>query len=519
MTEQYKRNKELGVGIYLENYEESVDNWRTPEDLIRLKSYAEADLLYDGKHCTSDGGLFAHFYQAKFERHKIPYKQINLLNKCSRTFANLLVGDPGSIESTLFSSDNEFIENLLNSLDFSLPLWEALIQVSKYGFIGLVPVLDKSRQIDRGSNVKSKFRWDIITPDNLYLEYSKTTKELIRIRKCVVFEKVQTEEKKIDILFEESHYKDRIETRLYQITNEKIIKELPIEYFQFIDPENPIPSEVYYHNLGEFYITLLKNESINLTFYSDYTLTAKRLQESLNNRLTQIDRILNLHADPRLVVPLSALKKDSENGEFDFIYAGSEVLVYDDRTAASEPYKLLTWQNELTQAILDRDNTILALLTEFDIAPQLTSFTRLISGTVADTADKMEKMLMATLHRCSVKQKNLLDALYQLCDNILLLQGIIDLNYSITLPNIISRTREEILLEQIQRKQSGLQSTKEALKILDNLTDEQAGERVTEIANEQNQITMNPYRTNDFLFSPDYANNPDNSSNFDNEVI
>lgn len=495
MSEQYKRNKQLGVGINLSSTLESKDMWRTPEDIARIKGYSEADVLYEGAHCDIDGGPFPHFYQAKFEKHKIPYRQINLLSKCSRTFANLLVGNPSDPGLQMFDSSDEGIESVLNSLDFTLPLWEALIQVSKFGFVGLVPVENELKT--KGRNVSgqiSRFNWEIILPECLYLEYNKATKKLRKIRKCIVFKKINIGTEDIDILFEENHYTDRIETRLYQVIDEKIIKELPLDYYRFIDEDNPPPIEVYQHDLGNFYITILANETLNSKYYSDYTSTAKKLQESLNNRLTQIDRILNLHADPRLVVPLSALKKDSENGEYDFIYAGSEVLVYDDRTSASEPYKLLTWTNELSQAVADRDNTILALLTEFDLAPQLLSFTRLVSGTVADTADKMEKMLLSTIQRCSLKQKNLAEALYKLCDNILLLQGFSDLGYTITLSETIPQNRNEIIDEQIQRKQSGLQSTKEALKIIDNLTEEQAIEKATEIFNEQANLVQNPFR-------------------------
>jgi hypothetical protein len=207
--------------------------------------------------------------------------------------------------------------------------------------------------------------------------------------------------------------------------------------------------------LYSFFITIYANEKLDKEYYSDYTTTAIKIQQTLNERLTQINRILGLHADPRLVVPYSGLKKNDETGEYDFIYAGQEVLVYDDKTTnnAGEPYKLLTWNGELSQAVADRDNKILSLLTEFDLAPQLLSFTQLVSATTADTAAKMEKMLHATINRATRKQKNLEEALYLLCDNILKLQNYTDLNYSINFANLLPKSETEIIEETIIEEQ------------------------------------------------------------------
>jgi len=157
---------------------------------------------------------------------------------------------------------------------------------------------------------------------------------------------------------------------------------------------------------------------------------------------------------------------------------------------------LLTWNGELQQAVANRDNKILSLLTEFDIAPQLLSFSHLVSGTVADTSAKMEKMLHATVKRANRKQRNLKEALYSLCDNLLKLQNL-PVEYSIHFPELLPKTIIEKLEEQIARKQNNLQSITDALIILDDITEEEAEKKKIEIMNEQANATPNLFRFND----------------------
>jgi len=105
----------------------------------------------------------------------------------------------------------------------------------------------------------------------------------------------------------------------------------------------------------------------------------------------------------------------------------------------------------------------------------------------------MEKMLHATIKRATRKQKNLEEALYLLCDNILTLQNY-QTNYSINFQELLPKNIAEIIEEQINRKVAGLQSTKDAIKIIDKITDEEAQEKTVEIMNEQANSTPNLFR-------------------------
>ena len=485
----YQGIRPISVGVNIDDDK----NWRSEEDQARVEAYYIYKDLYDGRHCTIEKGPYPHPYAGKLKQNDIPYVQFNMMAKCSRTFADLIASEPPD-----FTSEDKITESVLESIDFGLSLWEAVLQSSFYGFIGLKPSQQgkfRIKKIDRVEGFVSSWSWEIVKPEQLYIEYAPLTNEIKIIKNKIFCPDVETDIGKINILYEETHTKTSMEIRLYKIVDEKIIKTLPIDYYEFISPGSSIPAEVWEHNLGNFFITILANEQLDKEFYSDYSITAMKLQRVLNERLTQINRILGLHADPRLIIPFSGLKKNDDDGSYDFVYAGQEVLVYDDKVnnGSSEPYKLLTWNGELTQAVADRDNKILSILTEFDMSPQLLSFSQLISGTTADTAAKMEKMLHATIKRATRKQKNLEEALYLLCDNILTLQNY-QTNYSINFQELLPKNIAEIIEEQINRKVAGLQSTKDAIKIIDKITDEEAQEKTVEIMNEQANSTPNLFR-------------------------
>ena len=495
MTDFYRGIRGNGAGVNYSPNSKGKNLWRSPEDAKRIEINNTLQNLYDGRHCTMDGGPFPHPYtEIKAREESIRYVQTNLLAKCSRCYADLIAG-----EEPVFSSDIPRVKEILDSIDFGLPLWASLVQSSKFGFVGLCPCVNKEKR-GRGNDYQSDWSWNTVDSDYLSLEFSELDKSLLSIQKNIVLPKVNTLSGIIDILFKETHYQDRIETSLFQVEGESLLKSLPIEWFQYFS-ESETPPETWVHNLGRFFISLIFNEKIGTRIYGDYSLTAIKLQETLNSRMTQIDRILYRHADPKLIAPLSSARKDEESGRHFFNYDGKEVLFYDDKTQTNEPFQLMTWNGELTQAVANRNDTISAILTEFDLSPQLLSFTDLVGGTVAETAEKMKMMMHSTIKRALRKRKFMEKALYDLCDNILALQGFQNADYSISFPELIPETIMEKIEKQVLRKQVGLQTTREAIKILDNLTDEDADQKTEEIFNEQANAVNNPFSdTQDNIF-------------------
>jgi hypothetical protein len=224
MSDAYRgiRTESVGVNIN-EGAEGDKDLWRTKEDKARIEAYAIYKDLYDGKHCQNEGGPYLHPYAGKLQLHRIPYVQSNLLNKCSRTYADLIAS-----ENPEFTAENPQTEAVLDSIDFGLPLWEAVIQCSIYGFVGLIPSQKGKLKLKTATDLVSSWSWELIKPEQIFIEFVPMSNEIKTIKNKIYCPEVDTEIGKINILYEETHTKNSIEIRLYKIEDDKIIRELPI---------------------------------------------------------------------------------------------------------------------------------------------------------------------------------------------------------------------------------------------------------------------------------------------------
>lgn len=475
--------------------------WRSPEDLERINSYRKHTDLYSGEHLKKsrdgvDVGVFNHPFGKKGREEGIPYRIFNLLGKGSEAFANIIVGDEVKITTT-----DKTVQTWLDALDFGLPLWEAVTRTSYKGFCGLqpIPMQDPPEDTPEGfDNSKPFWGWSVIDPEHLYIEFHPANNEIMSIRKAVPFRKVKRGTKEIDVLYEEKHYKDRVEFYLYEISGEFIEKELALEEYTELIDKNAKIEPVFQHNLGDFMISILFNKRVRHQIISDYTKPAIATQESLNSVDTQIARILKIHSDPKLLVPRSAFTKNEATGESSIDLEDNEAIAVDNQTPA-RAWGYLTWDGQLNEARIDKEHLICVLLTEFDMAPHFISYPPLMNSTSAETAAKLEKLSHATVKRAKRKTAWLKKALRSLVRNILKLneqyqnQELAHAKFSIETPEIITQSRDEIISEAVVRKQNGLISSRSAIAKIDKITEEEAQKEVDQIHNEVNNETQNPY--------------------------
>ncbi|MFH0814318.1 MAG: hypothetical protein V2A69_15995 [Pseudomonadota bacterium] len=465
--------------------------WRTSEDEARIDAANLNEGFYYGRHYQGDGGPWVHPYgQVKASRDKIPYIQENLLAKISRVYADLLLG-----EGIIVTSERSEIQDFLDALKMNRPqrkakktpskqgeIWAALVRASFLGFVGLQPIWDKGQ---------NRWNWAVIDGRNLYVEFHPAKDEIIRIRKCILFEKIRVADKIMNILYEETHTRGAVETRLYEVKGRLIVRDLDLSAYKAVDSAAELV-EYWQTGLDDFMISLLFCDLMGRAVTSDYTSTILKLQEALNRRVTQIDRILTQHGNPKLMVDRQSFIEDKDTGEAFWPFLTSEVLGIDGHTTNPS---YLTWDGQIDRAEKNRDDTILALLTEADVAPQLLSFTQLVGGTTADTAAKLEKMLHATIKRAAHKQEFLDKALSGLIGNLLLLSGFVAADFSIEYPEFIPQGRDEILAEVLERKRDGLLSTLQALMWLDDISEEDAQKELERIENEKANSVANPFRS------------------------
>lgn len=469
-----KATKE-GIGINIALDKSNKYRWRTKEDIERIEEMEDNFKLYKGRHGKVDGGVFDHPYPDKTkEGENIPYIVLNILGKSSRQFSDLILSD-----DLFITCKNKEIQAFLDDQTWIETMWDALTTCSQLGYVGLQPYQEND-----------KLWYEVIDGKDLKLIFEDNGK-LKKIVKNIYFEYEDIQ--KICLLYQEIHLKGYYELHLYEVDGDYYKEELDIS---LLEKYKGIKVERNKHSfdLDDFLITILYNEKLGNYISSDYTLPAVRLQESLNNSETQINRVLRCNADPRLVVPRSAAIQDSQTGRYHYSIQGREVIFYDD--VKGNVFSYLTWDGQLTSAQTHRDHAIMALCTELDMAPQLLGFHNLIGSTTSETNAKLKQLMNATIKRAKRKRQFLDQALKSLISKMLYLLGFNQEeihNFSITYSEIIPRTREEILDEIIIRKQNKLEDSISAIIKLDNITEEEAKEKYNKIIEESTNEIPNQF--------------------------
>lgn len=462
----------------------NVDNttWLTTDDDTRIKNYENNRKLYKGKHYIGDDGVFPHPYRTKGVRENIPYQQENILQIAVDFFADMIIGD--GIE---FFCDDEKTCEYIENIELLQKSRKFLVDSAIYGFCGAQPI----------ETSENCWNFSFIHPRFLFLEKDYTQNSIVTIRKLIPYMNVNVgKDKTISVLYEECHAKGYVETFLYEISGRKIIKQLPLDFFTKYIDKNVQLLDAYDTGLDDFLITLFFNKDLeNCEFFenenesdlSDFTVSAKRLQESLNDTKTQIFRILKRNSDPKLIAPFENAQKNSVNGEVTWFNANSEVLFVKPNEKA---YEYLTWNGNVDQLFSQENRLITGLCAELKIPVFATEKSELFSQTSADTSSKIKRMMSRTLKEADRKWYSFDKSLRTLINNLIKLCNL-NPDYSLKYAEFVTQDIEEKLDYIVTRKNNNLISAQESLQILDDLTEEQALEKLTKINNELNNNLSN----------------------------
>ena len=468
-------SNDKGVGVNY-NFAGSVKGlyWKTKEDNERIKEIIQNYNLYRGKHCASDGGPLRNPYQdKKAEGEHILYEIQNLLGKATNKFKDLICG-----EDIIISSKNPNNKDLLESFEWFDIIQEALIYQSYAGYCGLQAFIT-----EKSVNIR------VIEPECLFLDFDKYG-GVQKITKKIFFE-VEINKKIKELLYQEEHFKGYYLISFFEVSGDEIIKKLDLSLLkEYCNIDLVIEREET--GLDDFLISIVFNEKLKEKIFSDYTLSARRWQESLNNRETMINRILDVHASPRLIAPRSLAMPDEKSGKWSYNIQGREIIFVNDTGTQTLSY--LTWDGQLVAAEKQRDHAIKSLCTELDIAPQLLGFHNLVGNTTAETSSKLKQMMDSTVKKAQRKRRNLENTLKKFITNILTLLNYASVDeFYMDFSEILPETKEEKLSEIVVRKQNKLEDSITAIMDLDNITEEEAKIKYDKIIAESVNEVQNPY--------------------------
>lgn len=337
--------------------------WRTPEDVARFKQYDKHIDLYFNRHEK-------HLKPDWLPTGKMFYKRYNWCRFVTKIYVSLMLG--GGVE---VKTGNEAIDDYIEDT-VQLPRFFAdwATSASIVGMVGLQIVIDDD-------NV------DIIMvdPRSLFWDWKQgTTDDFEWIAKKVVvdprdvvdpsgnwqFDPTKNGDKIDGIIFEERHHRGAIEYFLYTYKGDEIAEMLDVRWFDDTLPAlNEENKSVQETECDEFLLQVVPNVLFMNQFVSDYE-DIEDIQASINLRATQRSRILNVHADPKLMLPEGLQQKDPYTGEVVVRGLRDEVLFLAPEDYMFKP-EYLTWDAQLDHVTKELEDDQAALCTFAEIAPTL----------------------------------------------------------------------------------------------------------------------------------------------------
>jgi len=381
--------------------------WRTDADKIRASVYEKNFAYYMGEHEE-------HLRPEWMKTGKSFYKKYNLLRFATKTYVDLMMG--GGVEIlTGISEIDDYIRDEAGLPDYFSD-WATAVSVM--GLLGLQVVTDddgvdivvihpKELYYKWKSGSNDRFEWVAkkinIDPSQLRLPEGYTLEDL-------GFNKPDEGDQPDGIIFEERHYRGRIEYYLYTVKDDFILLVLDPRWLD--DNLPPVDEEGISHQetgIDDFLLQIIPNQIFMKQFITDYD-DLTELQLSINVRGTQRSRILNIHADPKLLVPEDMQQKDPFTGEVLVRAFRDEVLFISPENADFKP-EYLTWDAQLQEATDEFKNDVNMFCTLAEISGSLIINHEQV---VPESGVAYKMRLTPTLNRVRRKEKDFKTALRRL---------------------------------------------------------------------------------------------------------
>lgn len=367
--------------------------WRTPRDNVRFRMYQKWHDLYLNEQ---EKWLCPDWLPTG----KRFYKRYNFCRFVTQVFTDLLLG--GGVEIHV---GNSAVDNYINNV-MCLPdyFYDWAQKASVFGFCPLQIVCD-GNGVDIISVDPSHifWKWRDCTDDELDWVAKKT---------FISLDKLKTN-REIDLdvggrytvtggVFEERHYIGYIEYYFYLVDGDYIVKVLdPRCYIKGLPELNEDGICLFETGVNEFMLQLIPNTVFMREFYSDYR-DIEDLQRSINLRATQRGRILNIHADPKLMVPDTMQQRDPYTGELVVRSLRDEVIFLEPGDNFFKP-EYLTWNAQLDAVERELDFDLRMLCTLAEISPTLIVNT---DTTFPESAAAYKMKLTPTLNKVKRKERD-----------------------------------------------------------------------------------------------------------------
>jgi len=296
--------------------------WPPTSEAARLQAYERYSKLYEGDH----DAVFQDVNPKELARVGM---DLNWFRRICTLFSDLLWGETPRFEA---SKGQEALDRILEVNRFHLTAYDAIVDLIKYG-TGLFKIRFDKRGIIEA--IDPRLWFPVCNPDNA----AEVTAHILAWT-------VYTDEDGKDepYLRLEIHHPGKIENRLYKLKEGKIEKAVDLATIaRYEDLADEIET-----GIEDFLVVPIHNlkASNAVAGRSDFT-DLEDIVHEIEKRAAQISRVLDQHADPKLIAPANLVTIDPTTGKAYFTASGSRVFVVNEGETAPS---YLTWNAELAEA-------------------------------------------------------------------------------------------------------------------------------------------------------------------------
>lgn len=349
--------------------------WLTADEAARVTELAGYRRLYEGDHRKHfwSGGKTQHEFKALGAASNVLYIADNLAGICTLKHADLLLGEPLSVAP---ADGNEQVAAAVARIDEASSMAATLYELAvTAGWAGraYAQVLVK----------RGRVRVEIVPPEHVFPRYELGGRELVG--GTIKYPVTIAGKRYLRVI---EHDIGQIRQGLYEL--DKAGRVLKASELSLLGPG---VEPVQMTGLAEPALVEVENFAA-ARGRSDYH-RAEDLLDEVNNRLTQISRILDQHGDPAMVA-LRELFDEQGNLKI----SGRAVAA--DTLEKGDPVRYLTWDAKLAEAANQLDRAMRAYLRRQETAPLLVGLDG--GNTSADTWKKFKLAVSQTLARVNRKQ-------------------------------------------------------------------------------------------------------------------
>jgi len=368
------------------SYLSKGDSWPpTDDDRKRIEKYKENKKLFRGRHDEIFKDVQRRLESS--DQKAMTYLVANYCGLLSKLSADMLFGEQPKFKVKAEKTDSK-LQELITQNKLYTGLYESALGNSYRG--------DSCYKVRYARKNKfSKERSIIIESQNPNYFFVEQADDNIRqINRQIIgwdFMKDMNGDDIEDTRFLklEVHEPGKIFNFLYKISGYTVQEEVAL------DTLYPELDKMQQTGVDDFIITHIPNWRDDEVFwgYSDY-LDIKSLQDEANNRISQISRVLDKHADPKMKGPAEALDED---GRVDV--SGSKYFPYE-KDGAEPNY--ITWEAKLDSAFKQIDYILKMMFLVTETSPDAFG---LSESNVADSGRALKYRLMRLLSKIARKKR------------------------------------------------------------------------------------------------------------------